>query len=149
MAGEASPATVVGTRASTAPGDVPATLDEADPCGLLTEDEIEQVFGRQAAATRDDFGSASSCRYEPGRRYLTIDVRTNAGLADLPATNPMTDLTVGDHRAKSWTAIGGGCFVSLGVSSSSRVDIALTADLDEQPCPFVHELATLVEPRLP
>ncbi|MFD7656069.1 DUF3558 family protein, partial [Actinosynnema sp. NPDC059797] len=148
--GPPPPPTTPGTGTSTARSGVPATLDEADPCGLLAEDEVEQVFGPiEVTPTRDDFGSASSCRYEPGGRYLTIDVRTNAGLADLPATNPMSDLTVGDHEAKSWVSTGGSCFVALGVSSSSRVDIGLKAGQGEDPCPFTHRLAGLVEPRLP
>lgn len=157
VAGEASPAGGTGAEGAassvpspTTPTGTPRTLDDADPCGLLTEEEVERVSGPlDGGAVRDDLGTARSCMYKPAGRLLAIDVRTNVGLANANTAGETTSLRVGDHEAKTWMGSEGSCFLALGVSSSSRVDLALKAKRGEDPCPFVHELAALLEPRLP
>ena len=116
----------------------------------MTDEEVERASGPlDGGGVRDDLGTARSCLYRPGDRLLAIDVRTNVGLAGASTTGPVTDFRVGDHEAKSWVGSDSSCFLVLGVSSSSRVDIALKANPGEDPCPFARELAALLEPRLP
>ncbi|MBY8851228.1 DUF3558 domain-containing protein [Saccharothrix longispora] len=154
VTGEAQPATDATTTTSAAESsgstDAPASLDDVEPCDLLTREEAEQAFGPlREAPERDDLGTARSCTYSPQRRSLGIDVRTDAGLADVQPSGEVTDLMIGGRAAKQVIAAGGTCIVAIEVTRASRVDVAFTGETKDDPCALAGQVAELVEPRLP
>ncbi|MGM1064411.1 DUF3558 domain-containing protein [Saccharothrix sp. Mg75] len=137
-------------RTATSTADAPASLKDVEPCDLLTRDEAERLFGplREAPA-REDLGTARGCTFKPKLTNLGIDVRTNAGLADVQPTGEISDVAVGGRDAKQVTAPGGTCTVAIEVTGSSRVDVSYTGDPSEDTCAPARRVAELVEPRLP
>jgi hypothetical protein len=125
-------------------------LDEVDPCTLLTRDEAEQVAGplREEPA-RAGLGTARGCEFKPQRMRFVVDIRTNAGLADVRADGEVTDSRIGRHEAKQFVGATGSCVVVMGVADSSRVDITVTVSTGDDPCSVAKPVADLVEPRLP
>lgn len=148
------PRTTTGTPSSatgsSSAANAPRSLEDIDPCSLLTRDEAEQISGplREAPARRD-LGTARGCNYKPERRALGIDIRTNAGLDDVQASGQVGDVTIGRHRGKQFVGNTGSCVIAMGVAESSRVDVTFTGTADEDPCPSARRVAELVEPRLP
>ncbi|MFE9745314.1 DUF3558 domain-containing protein [Saccharothrix saharensis] len=152
--GKPSPNAGAGTQPSTStgttPAGAPAALDDADPCALVTAEDVERALGAlDGEPRRNDLGTARSCEYEVDKRLLVVDIRTNVGLTGVNATGPVTDLTIGGHRVKAWVSQGGTCFVVLGVTESSRVDITAQPKTGTQECGPAQRLAELVEPKLP
>lgn len=159
--GKPSPNAGAGTEPSTSTGTTSApagttsavasaALDDADPCGLVTAEDVERALGAlDGEPRRNDLGTARSCEYEVDKRLLVVDIRTNVGLAGVNATGPVTDLTIGGHQVKAWVSQGGTCFVVLGVTESSRVDITAQPRTGAQECGPAQRLAELVEPKLP
>ncbi|QQQ75531.1 DUF3558 family protein [Saccharothrix sp. 6-C] len=147
------PSTSTGTTSATTgttSAGAPAALHDADPCGLVTEEDVERAVGAlDGEPRRNDLGTARSCEYEVDKRLLVVDVRTNVGLAGVNATGPVTDQTIGGHRVKSWVSQGGTCFFVLGVTESSRVDITLQPKTGGVECEPAKRLADVVEPKLP
>jgi hypothetical protein len=151
--GQAQPGT--DTTANSNPTSTPtseghASLDDVDPCTLLTRDEAEQVAGPlREEPTLDDIGSARGCEFKPQRMRVVVDIRTNAGIADVQAPGEVADVNVGDRKAKQFIGTTGSCVVVMGVTVSSRVDVTVTASTDADPCAVAKPIAELVEPRLP
>ncbi|WP_367135647.1 DUF3558 domain-containing protein [Saccharothrix sp. HUAS TT1] len=144
-----SPSTSTG-KTSTTTGSASPTLEDADPCELLTVAEVERVADKLAdEPARNDLGTARGCEYNVNGRPLSVDIRTNVGLAGVNPTGPVTDHTIGGHEAKVWVSPYGSCFFILGVTASSRVDVVFTAKPGEDSCGFAKRLAELVEPKLP
>lgn len=145
---EAAMHTLGATSATT--GSTPTSLEDTEPCGLLTEQDLDMLGKLGGPPLRRDLGTARSCNYNIDNHPLDIDLRTNVGLAGVNTAGPVTDYTVGGHQAKVWISSGGSCFVVLGVSPSSRVDITyITISTGEDPCALARRVAELVEPRLP
>jgi hypothetical protein len=71
------------------------------------------------------------------------------GLDDIVGTDTQRLPNIGSHEAARYTGTTGGCGVSLGVTSTSRVDSTATGGELEQACQLATELATLIEPKLP
>ncbi|GAB2983095.1 DUF3558 domain-containing protein [Saccharothrix stipae] len=127
-------------------------LDGADPCGLLTKGEAEQVTGAQTAdPVVEQLGSARVCNFAPQKARLGVGIRTTAGLDQVQSNgNVVQDLVIGRHQAKQAIGATGSCGIFIGVTESSRVDVVLNSGSpDEDPCPAAMRVAELVEPRLP
>lgn len=154
--GQAGPATEAGNSTPTR-NTAPATtstsgnsLDETDPCKLLTKGEAEQVTGPQRKEPAlEKLGSARTCQFTPQLMSFGIGIRTNVGLTGVQSPGEVLDLTVGSHQAKRFIASGGSCIIAIGVTPSSRVDVVFNAPSDKDPCQFAKKIADLVEPRLP
>ncbi|MEO6083349.1 MAG: DUF3558 domain-containing protein [Umezawaea sp.] len=126
------------------------SLEDIQPCSLLTKSEAEQVTGAQREEPAPEkVGSSRTCGFSPKGKSFTVGIRTNAGLSGVQAPGEVTDRTIGRHQAKKFVASGGSCIVAIGVTASSRVDISLNAGGVEDPCPLAERIAELVEPRLP
>jgi hypothetical protein len=80
---------------------------------------------------------------------MTIDLLANLSLNDLPATQGApTDLTVGSRPAKQVKSPAG-CLISIGVTSSSRVDTNTIANDPSQACSISLSATKAIEPNLP
>ncbi|ROP40373.1 DUF3558 domain-containing protein [Saccharothrix texasensis] len=144
-AGPAPPSSTGTTSASAAPA-----LAAADPCGLVSEEEVERALGGlDGEPRRRDIGTARSCEYEVDAQLVVIDVRTNVGLEGIDVPGPVTDLTVGKHQVKTWVTESGSCFFAFGVTASSRVDVAVQPKAGKAQCELAKRLADVVEPKLP
>jgi Protein of unknown function (DUF3558) len=138
------------TSSTTAPSSG-ASLHDIDPCELLSRGEAEQVAGPlREGPTRRDLGTARGCEFMPARGIFAIDLRENVGLAGVQAAGEVTDLMVGEHQAKNFLGAGGSCFVVLGITESSRVDVVVNPSVnDGKPCPSASRIAEVIEPKLP
>lgn len=138
------------TEPTTASNDV-GSLEDADPCTLLTRAEAEQVTGSlRDDPAREDAGTARGCGFNAKNGSFSVDIRTNAGLASVNAPGQVTDVPVGRHQAKRFVGNTGSCVVAIGVTETSRVDVVLNASGGEgDPCEMATRIAELVEPRLP
>jgi hypothetical protein len=80
---------------------------------------------------------------------MAVAIRTNAGLAGFQASGEtLHNITIGKHQAEQY-ANSTTCYVAIGVSDSSRVDVSVTQILTGDPCPPAMTLANLIEPKLP
>ncbi|NUT49540.1 MAG: DUF3558 domain-containing protein [Saccharothrix sp.] len=158
--GQASPAPGAGGSASvesSRPAGSPTSaepigsLEDTDPCSLITVSEVEQAMGPLREAPKvEQIGSARVCESAPNRDYLAVGIRTNVGLAGvLPNGGEIKDITVGRHQAKQLLGASGSCGIYLGVTASSRVDVVVNVGASTDPCPPALRIAELVEPKLP
>ncbi|MEU4801736.1 DUF3558 domain-containing protein [Actinosynnema sp. NPDC023587] len=129
-----------------------ATLEETDPCALITREEAERVLGRlrQDPEPRT-LGSATTCRYSPETATVILAVRTNVGLTGVQANGgEIKETSVGGRPAKELLDATGSCGIYLGVTDRSRVDVVVNATSSgREPCPIANRVAEVVEPRLP
>jgi hypothetical protein len=126
------------------------TLDDIDPCTLLTPDEAEQVAGPlREKPTREDLGTARGCEFKPKSSSFAVDIRTNVGLSGVQAPGEVADVKIGSHDAKQFIGTTRSCVIAMGVTASSRVDVVMTTSSDKDPCQLARKIAELVEPRLP
>lgn len=127
------------------------SLDDNDPCSLLTRNEAEQVMGPlDKEPAPEKLGSARTCQFSPSLASLGVGIRTNVGLAGVqPNGGEIKDITVGRHQAKQLVDATGSCGIYLGVTSSSRVDVVVNTGPRADPCPLALRIAEFVEPRLP
>jgi hypothetical protein len=144
--GDATPTTIPSSTAR--PGD---SLDDLDPCSLLTETEAEHVAGKlREGPVPEKLGSSPGCTYKPQGMSFSVGIWTIVGLAGVQASSPVTDLKIGRHQAKRFVGATESCVIALGVTELSRVDVVLNATSSGQdPCPFAMRVAELVEPKLP
>ncbi|QTR01705.1 DUF3558 domain-containing protein, partial [Saccharothrix algeriensis] len=145
------PGTATPTSPSGTAGPV-GSLETADPCELVTEDETESTLGAQRKDPKPErIGTARACTFYPEQATFVVGIRTNVGLAGVqPNGGVVKDITVGGRPAKELLGATGSCGIYLGVSDSSRVDVVLNASSSGgDPCPPARRIAELVEPRLP
>jgi hypothetical protein len=150
-----------GAAASTQPTDSSSTgagtgLAAFQPCDLLSATDLSQ---NQLTKTDSGTGSgARSCYWknttaDNGFGYAVgVDIRDSQGLTDINTDGyTISDDPIGGHQGKqALQTNGGGCFVAIGVSSSSRVDVSATGSgTASESCTLANKLAKLVEPGLP
>jgi hypothetical protein len=150
----AGTATSANTPSSTASG---SGLAAMQPCDLLSSTELSQ---NGLTSNGPSTGSgARSCRwdnnaYDNGLGYtIGADIRDSQGLKDINTVGyTLSDDPIGHHQAKQAQQINGdGCFVSISVTTTSRVDVpASTGAADvNQSCVLANQYAKLIEPKLP
>ncbi|MGH3620167.1 MAG: DUF3558 domain-containing protein [Sciscionella sp.] len=123
------------------------SLASVDPCSLLTEAQQGQL-GITTGGTPSDVGTARGCQWNTSASTLSLDVRNNAGLSQVPADGgAVTETTVGGHRAKKRDSAGA-CFIFLGVTASSRVDVSGIGNTGPN-CSIAQQAAQLIERNLP
>ena len=140
---------------STSTEDAAARLAALDPCTLLTKAQLDQYgLGKQESG---NLAGARTCSWihpsgENGTDgfSLTPAIWDRQGLRDMNTNGySVTDVVVGNHQARQAAQIGGiGCFVAIGVTDSSRVDVISSSD-PEHSCVLANQFAKLIEPRLP
>lgn len=125
------------------------SLPVSNPCSLLSSGDLSQL-GVTTTPTKNQIGTAHACELDNAEGHIIVGIRTNVGLDGYqPNGGTVKDLTVGSHQAKQEVDATGSCIIALGVSSSSRVDITVTGDGTNDPCPTTMSVAQLVEPKLP
>jgi hypothetical protein len=146
--------TSTNSPSSTASG---SGLAAIQPCDLLTSTELSQ---NGLTSNGPSTGSgARRCRwdniaYDNGLGYtIGADVRDGQGLKDFnTAGYSLNDDPIGRHQAKQAQQTNGdGCIVSIGVTTTSRVDVLASngaADVN-QSCALANQYAKLIEPKLP
>jgi hypothetical protein len=131
-------------------------LASIQPCDLLSATDISQN-----QLTKSDSGTGSGARTcgwqnttaDNGFGYsVSVSIRDSQGLSDINTDGyTMSDDAIGSHQGKqAQSTNGAGCFVAIGVSSSSRVDITATgSNGPAASCQLANQFAKLVEPNLP
>lgn len=127
------------------------SLADTDPCELLSPSDKADL-GVTKSEGPENVGGARLCRVRTATGGFTPGIWDKAGLAQIVAKGPMSDLTIGSHQAKQMRSDAtGGCTVFLGVTASSRVDVVVQdrqGDQDEA-CDLALRAAKLIEPNLP
>jgi uncharacterized protein DUF3558 len=145
----------VSSRPPTSSDNVAAKLAAIDPCSLLTQAELDQ-YGLQRRHAGDLAGSRH-CSWghlpdENGEGGFVVGaaIWDRQGLKDINESGySVTDAAIGKRQARQAAQNGGnGCFVAIGVSDSSRVDVTASGD-PGQGCVLANRFAELIEPRLP
>ncbi|GLY52615.1 DUF3558 family protein [Lentzea sp. NBRC 102530] len=141
-----SSATSAPTTASSAAG---VALSGVDPCSLVATKEAGDLGA--VNPKRQTVGTADTCQWRIGDTGFSIAVRTNLGLEEVQASGgQITEIKVGDRPAKQVSGrSSGGCMVTLGVTSSSRVDVLSIPVAGGDGCPLALQVAGMVEPKLP
>lgn len=140
---------VIGSPTTSAPGSGSVALPLNHPCSLLSSSDLQQS-NASTPPSEDKVGGAPDCDITIPSGSLGVAIMSDLNLSQLNATGKMTDLRIGNHQAKQiQEAVGGGCYVAIGVSSSSRVDVSVETDNDADACPTAMKAAGLVEPHLP
>ncbi len=163
-----TPGTGTGAPATGTP--VPSTSDSADP-STLTNSGLASIqpcdLLSSADLTQNDISSGQPSNEGGGRNCnwknrtadnelgysLEIDLRDAQGLEDISTDGQAisTD-AVGQHQGKLVQDPGDEtCFVAIGVSPTSRVDIlvATGSSVMSESCNLANHYAQLVEPKLP
>jgi len=127
------------------------------PCDLLSSAEAGQLQLTPGGPVNE--GAARACTWQKAvdingqNGYgVEIGIRDSQGLDSInTAGYTITNDNVGKHSGKQGALnAGGGCLVAIGVGSSARVDVTISAGTDtNQACQFANQVAALVEPRLP
>jgi hypothetical protein len=146
---DGSPTTTSGDGAS-------AELAAIDPCTLLTQAQLDQY-----GLSKRDSGSLAGARQCTWGRMVDANgkggyavgpaIWDHQGLKDINTDGQIvTDgLSVGKHPARqAKQANGNACFVAIGVTESSRVDVVVAGSPDEA-CGLANQFAKLIEPQLP
>lgn len=125
-----------------------------DPCTLLTSGEIAQLG--LPSGQKEDLGGQRGCVWNVTGRSgysVSVGIRETQGIKDIQSQAVRTSgAPVGKHEARLLEEPGntpGSCMAVLGVTSSSRVDIIVQADVTAQACQVANQVATKVEPKLP
>jgi hypothetical protein len=127
------------------------------PCGLLSSTDASQL--QLTAGGPVNEGGARACTWQKavdtnGQNGFGVEIgiRDSQGLNELTTAGyTITQDNVGGHQGKQAAlTVGGGCVITIGVGSSSRVDVVVTGGTDTtQACQFGNQVAKAVEPRLP
>lgn len=138
------------TKSTTATSSANAeSLADTDPCELLSTTD-KSALGVKKSTGPEEFAGARICRIHTAAGSLTPGIWDKAGLAQVIATGPISDVTIGSHQAKQM-GDSAGCTVFIGVTASSRVDVVAQdrqGDQDEA-CDLALRAAKLIEPNLP
>jgi hypothetical protein len=133
-------------------GGEPSGLADLDPCGLVDQAGLGSLG--LTGGEEKTLGEARVCRYRHDGPTLnesftvSVELFDTLGLADIVGTD-VKPLKVGGHDASSFTGPAGGCGVSIGVGTGSRVDNTAVGGDQQQGCQLAARLAALVEPKLP
>lgn len=133
-----------------------AALAAVQPCSVVSSSVLSQ--NGLTETNQPATPGARSCTWQkttdqngPGF-VLGVDVRDSQGLADIDSQGfSLTDDTVGHHQGKqAEDAAGFECFVAIGVTPSSRVDVVVSTSVSAaQSCDLANQYAKLIEPNLP
>jgi hypothetical protein len=145
---------------------LPATDDKSanrqlavlDPCALLTKAEVDHAGLRTKGRTTDEL-SGRGCGWtskstDPDDGFtLGVVLNTRYGLDNLGDSKlVVTDDPIGKHPAKQARdpdeTAGSSCFVIIGVTGSSRVDLFVVTGPGGA-CELANQYARKIEPRLP
>jgi hypothetical protein len=130
-------------------------LSRVDPCALLDPAVIQQ---NQLQSDKSGTGPGSRyCQWDTGASgvgyNVAINIYDHAGIDQLPTTGfVVTNDPVGNHSGRlSKATAGGACSVSIGVTSTSRVDVVgvdYSGQLDRA-CVVATTVAPSVAQKLP
>ncbi|MGQ0840661.1 DUF3558 family protein [Actinokineospora sp.] len=126
------------------------SLADTNPCDLLTNTD-KATLGVTKVSGPERFGTGRICRLRTPEGGVDPGIRTDVGLAGIVVDGAISDVTIGSHQAKQMRTTTGGCFVFIGVTASSRVDVLGSdrqGDQDEA-CDLALRAAKLIEPNLP
>jgi hypothetical protein len=121
------------------------SLANTDPCSLLSSSDAATA-GLQTPGTSDQVGSEPACDYIGSQYTVIVAVLTQGGLSVFSGS---TSMPIGSHPGALKDSGGAGCQVAIGVTSSSRVDVAATSKTGGSGCAEAESVAKLVEPHLP
>jgi len=117
-------------------------------CSLLSASDLA-ALGASGQPTEDMVGTAHACEFASTDFSMGLAIRTNGGLGAFQSNGEtLHNSTIGKHQAEQY-ANSTTCYIAIGVSDSSRVDVSVTQILTGDPCPPAMTLANLIEAKLP
>jgi hypothetical protein len=133
---------------SSEPGGDSGTAD-LQPCDLLSASE--QATFNVGEGVEDELGPARTCQWQASDQgTITIGVIDDLGLDDVQSTGAKQPTTVGSHDAVQYPGPLDTCAFAIGVTDTSRVDVAGTVGGDmTKACGVAKQAADLVEAKLP
>jgi hypothetical protein len=145
------------SRTSAAPATTASRLASIDPCSLL-----DPAIIAKNNMTKDQVGAAAGARYCSWQDHATatdlgfligINIYDAAGLDQLSTAGfTVTNYSVGQHQGRlSKDTVDTTCAVSIGVTSTSRVDVVGIdgANRGDVSCQLAKSVAPSVERKLP
>lgn len=124
------------------------------PCGILQSGDLQAL--QLTGGEEKEVSGVPVCRYRHDGASLnesftvSVELFDGIGLDEINADGVERLPNIGSHEAASFVDPGGGCGVSIGVTSSSRIDNTATGGDNQQlACQLATQLATAVERRLP
>lgn len=134
-----------------------AALNALNPCNLLSSAQQDQL--QVTSLGPDTSVGGPSCDWQKsvdsnGLNGFTagVTIYVGHGLDQLNTSgNTVTNDQIGGHQGKQLlSSVQGNCTVSIGVGSSSRVDVTVNAGTDSnQACQVANQVAQAVVPELP
>jgi hypothetical protein len=130
------------------PAGTDASTTQLQPCDLLTSAEQSQLQITGANERVTDVQRLCDFN-EAGDFGLVVAIADERGLGDVQSATPAQALTIGAHDAVQATDGANGCAIILGVTDTSRVDVASAAATGAKACDIAKQVAGLIEPKLP
>lgn len=130
------------------------SLQSVDPCTWLTSGELAQLG--LPAGKKQSIGGSRGCGWPaaPDGYALQIAIWDTQGIKEIATQGGrLSNQPVGKHdgkRLEEPASATGGCMITVGVTSSSRVDVVVTeVDLDTaKACGVATQIATKIESKL-
>lgn len=128
-------------------------IRETDPCSLLSTEDISALSALSGKLDDDSTDVDKGCRWHSSRQgdyTIKIDIYALLSIKNVRATGEVKPLgKVGKHEAVLYQ-YGTTCTISLAITDTSRVDVAVGAAGNYQKaCEMVSGVAQRVEPKLP
>lgn len=140
-----------GSSTGSPPSGHVSSLDDADPCTLLTQQDLD-ALGMTAHGERVSSKRSHGCQWTQGGQSLEVGIRMQQGLDGfaLEGAKHVKSLHIGSHAAKQQvTPKSEACLIGIGVSSNSRVDVTVLLDDTSKECSAAKTSAKRVEKHLP
>ncbi|WP_285498762.1 DUF3558 family protein [Actinokineospora sp. NBRC 105648] len=143
--------TTTPTRTSTSSA---PDLSAVRPCALLSDSAVRALGA--GPGQEEKVGKRRSCQWVVDKPNLAdnyaiaVDLFPDLGIKDVVAQGSITNTKVGSHDAAESIRRGGaGCVVTLAITETSRVDVAVAGGDAGALCPVARQAAALVEAELP
>lgn len=136
---------------SSSPSGTITSLADADPCSILTHDDLNSL-GLTVQGKKSDSARSRGCSWTQNGATMAVSIRMSQGLTGFAVKGGtgLKSFRVGDHDAKRQITPGTeGCVIGIGVTKTSRVDVTVAMPDTKEECSAARETAERVEPHLP
>lgn len=128
-------------------------LGHTDPCDLLSKSDLAELK-IPSPGKRLDSGSSRACAWQDTQVSILITTHLHRGIDALgrsgqQGSDDVRLITINGRDARQESLAKRVCQVSVPVTGTSRVDIAVSLGDPSQTCAGAQQVARLVEPHLP
>lgn len=136
---------------STSERSASGTLEQADPCGLITPSE-RKGLGLTTTGEPENSVTSRGCSWQDGSHdVISVSIREHQSIDTLKKfkdTGPVTSLKIHGRDARQ-RARSSSCVVAVSVTDSSRVDVRVVMSSGNQACAAARQVTKVVERHLP